>query len=362
MKAILIDDERPALRGLEILLKNFTDVEISGMFTDPFEGIEKAGLLLPDVIFLDINIPQLNGIDIASAILNRVPNVHIVFVTAYDQYAVQAFELNALDYLLKPVDVKRLLKTIERLEKRIERIPQIIKGKFVIRCLGHFDIGFEGCKPIKWRAEKTKELFAYLLLNTKREINNDEILDALWQKDHPDKAIKQLYNGIYYIRKALDEYGVDRKTLSIDNRYHLGYNGVDYDAERFCTLYKQKHNRMEALSEMEAIYAGDYLSTLPYDWAIFERQRYLDMYLNCVSELSGLYIHQNRYSEAVALLRKAYRQDPFCDCVTELLIKVYLKTDNKTAAVCHFTAYSQLLHTELNISPPERISMLIKRS
>lgn len=362
MKAILIDDERPALRGLEVLLKNYTDVEIAGMFTDPFEGLEKAGILLPDVIFLDINIPQLSGIDIASAILDKAPNANIVFVTAYDQYAIQAFELHALDYLLKPVDVERLAKTIERVRKKsiTEKSVGNMQKILTIRCFGRFDIGFESYSPIKWRAEKTKELFAYLLHNSKKENYKDEILDALWRKDHPEKAVKQLYNGIYYIRKALEEYGVERRTLSIDSKYHIEFCAVDYDVERFCVLYRQQQNRMEALSEMEAIYIGDYLAALPYDWALFERQRYLDMYLHCVTELCGLYMQNNRYSEAAALLQKAYRKDPFSESVTELLIKVYLITDNKTAAMRHFVAYSQLLDYELHISPPERIKKLLR--
>ena len=155
-KVILIDDERPALIELDYLLKQYKDVSIAGMFTNPLEALEEMKFMKPDVVFLDIHMPQLKGIDAASAILDIDPSIDIVFVTAFDQYAVEAFEIHALDYLLKPISDERFAKTMDRVMKKTKAEPAD-SGRFHIKCLGGFQAGWEGHEAIKWRAEKTKE-------------------------------------------------------------------------------------------------------------------------------------------------------------------------------------------------------------
>jgi len=85
IKAVLVDDERPALRGLEHLLKSYPEISISGMYTNPLKAIDEIGQLKPEIVFLDINMPQLKGIDAASRILDSRPDTDIVFVTAFVQ-------------------------------------------------------------------------------------------------------------------------------------------------------------------------------------------------------------------------------------------------------------------------------------
>jgi two-component system LytT family response regulator len=112
-KTILIDDEPLAVSRLKRLLSNFEDVfDILDTAANGEEGIEKIEELKPDLIFLDIEMPLLNGFEMLEQ-LNYMPKV--IFCTAYDQYAVQAFEENSLDYLLKPVEKERLEKTVEKL-------------------------------------------------------------------------------------------------------------------------------------------------------------------------------------------------------------------------------------------------------
>jgi two-component SAPR family response regulator len=170
IKAVLVDDENPALRVLEHLLKAYPEITIAGMYTNPLKAVEEIGRLKPEAVFLDINMPQLRGIDAASMILDASPGTDIVFVTAYDQYAIEAFELNALDYLLKPVTPDRLKKTVERLMKRKPAPRESVARRLRIKCLGRFQVAWEDREPIKWRAEKTWEIFEFLLHNQGRDI------------------------------------------------------------------------------------------------------------------------------------------------------------------------------------------------
>lgn len=111
-KTILIDDERLAREELKSLLKDYHEIEIIDEAKNGEEGIEKIKELKPDLIFLDINMPGMNGFEMIKY-LEEIPRV--IFITAYDEYALKAFEVNALDYILKPVDPERMREAIQKL-------------------------------------------------------------------------------------------------------------------------------------------------------------------------------------------------------------------------------------------------------
>lgn len=116
MNVIIIDDEPPAREELRRRLAAFADVAIVGECANAIEGIAAINRLSPDVVFLDIRMPRVSGIEML-AMLDPARKPNVVFLTAHDEYALQAFEENAFDYLLKPVDGERLAKTIERLRR-----------------------------------------------------------------------------------------------------------------------------------------------------------------------------------------------------------------------------------------------------
>lgn len=119
MKILIIDDEKPALDELTYLISQFEGIEIIGSFTDPTKSLEFILLNEVEVVFIDISMPTMDGFTLAEAI-HRLSNPPlIVFATAFNEYAVKAFEINAVDYLLKPISEERLLDTIERLRKKI---------------------------------------------------------------------------------------------------------------------------------------------------------------------------------------------------------------------------------------------------
>ncbi|WP_027398903.1 LytR/AlgR family response regulator transcription factor [Anaerovorax odorimutans] len=120
MRVILIDDELPALDELSYQLNNFDDVNVIAQFTDPLVALKEVEMMEPDVVFIDIDMPILNGLSFAVEILEHNENLLIIFVTAYNNYALQAFEVNAIDYIVKPVRLSRLTQTVEKLRKMLE--------------------------------------------------------------------------------------------------------------------------------------------------------------------------------------------------------------------------------------------------
>ena len=117
-KAVIIDDERLARNELKKLLQDFPEVEVIGEAANASEGIEKIESLAPDLIFLDIQMPGKTGFDMLCE-LEKAP--HVIFTTAYDEFALKAFEVNALDYLMKPVEPKRLADALHKLQLAEEK-------------------------------------------------------------------------------------------------------------------------------------------------------------------------------------------------------------------------------------------------
>lgn len=125
MRALVIDDERLARKELINLLSQFEQVEVVGEAINVDDAKEKIEALAPDVVFLDIQMPEKTGFDLLEE-LDTVP--HVIFTTAYDEYALKAFQVNALDYLLKPVEPKRLGEAIERLQKKLQDSKERSEG------------------------------------------------------------------------------------------------------------------------------------------------------------------------------------------------------------------------------------------
>ena len=121
IKAIIIDDERLARNELKKLLAEFPEIEVVAEAANANEGIEKIDNLAPELIFLDIQMPGKTGFEMLAE-MDRTPNV--IFTTAYDEYALKAFEVNALDYLLKPIEPKRLADAIQKLQGHDDKDDQ----------------------------------------------------------------------------------------------------------------------------------------------------------------------------------------------------------------------------------------------
>ncbi len=118
MRILIVDDERPARDKLRRLLEQEADVSAIAEARDGFEALEQNAVFKPDAAFLDIQMPEISGIELAASL--PAPAPLIVFATAFDQYAIKAFDANAIDYLLKPYDQARLQRSLQRLRERLQ--------------------------------------------------------------------------------------------------------------------------------------------------------------------------------------------------------------------------------------------------
>jgi two-component system response regulator LytT len=120
ISCIIVDDEQPALEEINFLLESIPGVKVIGQGRNGIEAIRLVEELEPDLLFLDIEMPGLSGFKVVEQLASKDELPQVIFVTAYDQYAVKAFDVNAVDYILKPIEKSRLEKAVQRAKKQLE--------------------------------------------------------------------------------------------------------------------------------------------------------------------------------------------------------------------------------------------------
>lgn len=124
LKALIVDDEYPARKELRFFLNKFDNIEVVGEATNAQEALTLIKALDYSILFLDIEMPGMNGLEVGAKVQEMPNPPHVIFVTAYDEYAVKAFEVNAVDYILKPIEEKRLTQVINKIVKMKQQQPQ----------------------------------------------------------------------------------------------------------------------------------------------------------------------------------------------------------------------------------------------
>lgn len=135
IRVIIVDDEPPARRNLRALLKDDSEIELIRECGNGKEAVSSIRALEPDLVFLDVQMPELNGFDVLEELSGK-PLPVIIFVTAYDQYALRAFEVSALDYLLKPFSDERFQKALTQAKQQIEQQDASELGKKLLTLIG----------------------------------------------------------------------------------------------------------------------------------------------------------------------------------------------------------------------------------
>ena len=270
LKTVIVDDEILILELLKNMLQQEEQIEIVGEYTSPRKALAEIRALRPDLLFLDIEMPGMNGIELATQILNDTPDVGIVFVTAYDQYAVQAFKLNAIHYILKPPNPGDIRQAITRVISD-KKTPTVKKsGKVFIRLFGGITVKDQAGNPLKWPTAKTEELFVFFLLSSDNGVDKWQIIDKLWPDSKQEKSEQLLYSTVYRLKKTLEEYGIKAIVYNKLGVYKMEIENIWCDVHEFENLYKNynktQDNDYEAYEKLFELYTGQLLGSRDYEW------------------------------------------------------------------------------------------------
>lgn len=254
MNIIVVDDEPLALRDLVRALEEILPNCAPRALSSPRATMDYANSSPVDIAFLDIEMPGMNGLQLAKELKDLRPDVHIIFVTSYDQYAVDAFALHATGYLLKPVrmdDLRRELSFV------YDHLPRTDTHKPFVRTFGGFEVFVDGT-PLAFKRSKAKELLALLVDRRGCGVSLREACATLWEDEPFSPARKSYYHTIVAsLRQTLATAGIDAILLK-------SWNSLSVDTRLFeCDSYRFLDGDPIAINT----YHGTYLPSYP--WAEF---------------------------------------------------------------------------------------------
>lgn len=333
MKCIIVDDEPLALNDMERQLKKLGGIEICGKFGNARVALDALGALEPNVVFLDIDMPVMNGLEAAFHFQEAQPGVRIVFVTAYQEYALRAFEVNALDYLLKPVLLQRLAQTLQRLESAATASAVTANAAAAgvdatIRCFRSLSVEY-GSPPsqLAWRTNKAQELFAYLLHRRGQQTRKDTLIELLWPELAPERSYALLYTTVYQLRKSIDAAGIGIRIQNTKAGYELVTDDIVIDVDEWeRRMPPADDNRPDQLQQYESwldAFTGDYLEEQDYEWADAERRRLRMLWYRYALRLAALLEEHGMPEHGLDWLYRVQARFPYSEEVCFQIMKLH---------------------------------------
>ncbi|GAB6927876.1 response regulator [Paenibacillus sp. JCM 10914] len=367
MRVWLIDDEMLALSKLKKMLlqcEGSAELEWIGEYQNPYDALAAARLEAPDVVFLDIQMPELTGFELAEKLWELHPQLHIVFVTAYHEYAIKAFEVNALDYLLKPVLSSRLAVTWDRIVRATPLKPRLVSGTAdehtTLCCLQslHYRDKHGQTNYFPWKTLKAPELFAYLIYYREKMVSKQALMDLLWPDQEPKKAATQLHTAIYQIRSMIRACGLDGQIHYHDDGYRLELQ-VKLDVEKWEDRLRNapgiSPDTLPLHQSIMDMYTGDFLADHRYVWAEPEQERIRLLWLEHAKSMAACHIMLDQYSESVRIYQQAIEKLPYLEDGYVELMQLYASMHHHSEVRKLFQQMRAVLLGEYEIPLSEHI-------
>ncbi len=367
LKVMFVDDEILATQYLKRLLlqeEAAADFQWVGEYQNPYEALDAAQSEEPDVVFLDIEMPEMTGFELAERLWEIRPQLQIV--TAYDDYAIKAFEVNALDYLLKPVLPSRLSVTIDRIVKGSLTKPAAVVSRtedeqepITLCCLQSLHYRENGePKHFPWKTLKAPELFAYLIYYRGKTVSKQTLMDLLWPVHDPHKAVTQLHTAIYQIRKMIRMCGLDARIHYHDESYRLELAGK-LDVEKWeDRLSKAQEVMPDTLSIHQSIidmYEGDFLADHRYVWAEPEQERLRLLWLEHVQSVAACHVEIGQHAEAVKIHQQVIERLPYLEDGYVGLMYIYASLHHHSEVRKMFQRMKEVLLGEYEVPLSDNI-------
>ena len=246
MRVMIVDDERLALRQFVMETEDIPDIEVAGAFSNPLQALEYLKENPVEAVFLDIEMPELNGIILAEKMRELYPDLVVIFITGYEQYTLDALKVKADYYMTKPYDSRDIKEVLERAKLLSARQ----RKRVYIRTFGRFDLFIDG-KAVYFSNTKAKELLALCVDHRGGAVTIEEAADKLWEDRIYDSRVKNLYRkAVMCLRQLLLEHGVGIVQLPCPELLCLGLDrGDPQGAERPVVVENTRIRRAMAQAE-----------------------------------------------------------------------------------------------------------------
>lgn len=253
MRIIVVDDERLALRQFELEIESIEWAELAGTYTNPVDALEYIKEHPVEAVFLDIEMPEMNGLLLSEKMREILPDLVVIFISGYEQYTLDALKVKADYYLTKPYDSGELLEVLKRARLLCGRQ----KKRVYFRTFGRFEVFIDG-RAVYLSNAKARELLALCVDHRGSAVTIEEAVDKLWEERTYDARVKNLYRkAVMQIRQILTDHGVGDVFFCNRGSCYLDSRKVD------CDYYKLLEGDPQAIREWRFI--GRYLEE--YTWA-----------------------------------------------------------------------------------------------
>nr|WP_274528431.1 response regulator [Paenibacillus piscarius] len=330
-----MDDEIPALEMLESLVSRHESFRITATFTSPAEALEQLPGLLPDLIFMDVEMPQMNGLDLARRIREVSEHSHIVFTTGHTHYAVRAFDVQAMDFLVKPITPKAVNRVYERLARQqsYQRKPERPAADTIVPVtaptvtgFGRLEVRDAAGELIQFPTRKAEELFAYLLCHPNREADKWMLADLLWPDMDGERALRSLHTAIYRVKRVMESAGLPMRIMKTSEGYTLHTEAFVYDIlqyEQAGPLLMGEHPELEQLDRLFGLYKGPLLHGKPYVWKISLEEKHRLVYEKIGLRLISHAVSSGAYEAAEERFYACLLADPLNEEFYRLLLALF---------------------------------------
>ena len=350
------------------LLAKIPTIEVVGEFYDTASASQFVHHQEVNMAFVDINMPEESGIHFAKRMAEEQSHIHIVFVTSNKDFALDAYDLFALDYIVKPVSLSRLEKTVDK-AIAINRYDDLgngnkIPNRLSVFVLGGLEVRSERNGNVKFISRKSAELFGYLLLHRGRMVSRSKITTDVFDGMPLKNAETYLNTAIYQLRKSLEPHGYKHIVKSDNEGYGLELTEIYIDSiefEKQLTLISSiTTSNINKAIEIEQLYRGELFGEKAFFWSLNDVERLSQLYSLFVKQLSEHLLQSNKSRVAIRLLSKLLSFNELDEDTVKLLMMAFAAQNDYFALTRLYENYNKMLDEELGISPsPEFISTYI---
>jgi len=358
LRVLVVDDELSNINEIkDMILKTGKNIDVV-YSTNPLNALEILEKEKFDAGFFDISMPAMSGLELAQRIPKHNNDLDVVFITAYNNYASEAFEVNAIDYILKPLRYERFVKTLNKVFRK-DRASVKKDEELILRVLGIVNLSY-GNVEMKWNRRKTYELFYFLILNKGKKVHKHTICKEIWPNLDEERALSNLQVTMCRLRKDLSGFSGEKIYIEYIQDYYILHSvGLTIDIDDFILLSKKED--IIPLEKAFKIYSGELFSMENWQWAIEAREFYRKEFEKITIKLIENYRLKGYYQKIIQLIEKYIP----IGLPNELISIYYLETINhgedrkRNGEIA--LAIQEWYKKELDMPLPKEIKNIVKR-
>ncbi len=366
MRTIIINNDLAAINHLELTLNGVGLTNVVSKETSGIEAKESILKLRPKLIILDSDLKEIDSLTLAKEVESEFQDMRFLFLTSREQINVEAFELNQVDFIVKPVEESKVIQSLKKLSPDFSKLNK--ETTQLISCFKHLKYielhrnGRIKQSNLNWRTRYAKEIFAYLITNNKLNVKKDMLIKMFWPEMPTKEAYRNLYTHIHLIRQVLQEADIPILINNHNDSYSLYMNGVETDYEFLQDQIKRyKYTDLSKLERAMNLYRGHFLQDENYEWAAYKREKYRLIWLETMEYIIEKQKEKKMINRAIINALYVQNIDPYLEHTYYILMDLYAEIRDLNSVKIHYEKLAHMLKETYNIKPENELSYYLRK-